>query len=128
MAEMAPPASLVLLIVSNVEAVIVVLEALSIVMNGECALTSLKVQSVSEREDAAPLALMMVVEKDTSAVEEELMLTDVNEVVPAVTEKRGTFSLFPCSTLKMNEISVIETVEALRRKRASPEAIASTDL
>ena len=83
----------------NAEAMTVLLNALSIVMNGELTFTSLKVQSVIESEDDAPLALMMVVEKETSAVAEELMLMDVNDVVPSVTEKRGTLSLFDASSV-----------------------------
>ena len=107
------------LILLNVEAVIVVLEALSIVMNGEFAFTSSKVQSVTER---AALVLMIVVEKETSA-DDELMLMDDNDVLPAVTEKRGTFNSF-----RMNEIDEKLTEVALRRKTACPDAIASTDL
>ena len=105
----------------NAEAMTVLLNALSIVTNGEHTFTSLKVQSVIESEDDAPLALIMVVEKDTSAVEEELMLMDVNDVVPSVTEKRGTLSLFPSSslwTVRMTEIYEKVTEEALRRNTA----------
>ena len=68
---------------------------MSIVMNGELAFTSSKVQSVTERD---ALVVMIVVEKETSA-DDELMLMDVKNVLPAVTEKRGTFNSF-----RMNEI------------------------
>ena len=106
----------------------VVVDTLSIVMKGELTVRFVKVQSVSERQEDGPLALMMDVLNGTSAVVDELMLMDINDVVPDVTEKRGTFNLFPSSTFRMNEISVNETVDALRRKTASPEVTASTDL
>ena len=103
------------------EAVIVVLEAFSIVMNGELAFTSSKLQSVIESD---PLVLMIVVEKETSA-DDDLMLMDVKDVLPAVTEKRGTFN---STSFRMNEIDEKITEVALRRKTACPEVIASTDL
>ena len=106
----------------------VVVDTLSIVMKGELTVRFVKVQSVSERQEDGPLALMMDVLNGTSAVVDELMLMDINDVVPDVTEKRGTFNLFPSSIFKMNEISVNETIDALRRKAASPEVTASTDL
>ena len=125
---MAPPFGLVLEILSNVDDVTVMLDTLSIVRNGLLAFTSSKVQSVSERDEDNPLALMMVVPNVTSSVVDVLMLTVLSVAVPPVTEKRGTFNLFPSSTFRMNERSVNETVDALRRKTASPEVTASTDL
>ena len=75
-----------------------------------------------------PFVLMMVVSYVTSSVEDGVMLMDVNDVVPEVTEKRGIFNLLPSAAFRMNERSVNETVDALRRKIASPEVIAATDL
>ena len=103
---------------SNVDDVMIVLDTLSIVKNGLLAFTSSKVQSVSKRDEDNPPAVMMVVPNVTSSVEDGVMLMDVNDVVPEVTEKRGTFNLLPSSAFRMNERSVNETVDALRRNTA----------
>ena len=106
---------------SNVDDVMIVLDTLSIVMNGLLTFTSSKVQSVSERDEDNPLAVMMVVPNVTSSVVDALMLMEVSVVDPSVTEKRGTFSLFPSSslwTVRMNEIYEKVTEVALRRKTA----------
>ena len=104
---MAPPSSLVLMMFVNVEAAIVVRDALLRLMNGELTFTPAKVHSDREREAEVPLDLMMVVPNVTSSVVYVLMLRVVNVVLPSVTEKRGTFSLFLSSSLwavRMNEI------------------------